>query len=48
MFAGNNTFIDDLGPFQRFIDLVAHLIARDEPLDVGQDAVREVSRSVDG
>ena len=47
MLAGNDTSIDDLGSFQRFINLVALITARDEPLNVGQDTIREMVRGVD-
>lgn len=47
MFAGDNTLIDDLRPFQRMADLVSGLIARDKPLDVRQNTVGEMGRSVD-
>jgi len=47
MLASDDSFIDNLGPFQCFLNLVAPLVARDEPLNVGQDAIREMGRSVD-
>ena len=47
MLAGNDTFIDNLGPFQRFVNLVPLLTARDEPLNVRQNTVREMGRGVD-